>query len=113
LGAITPLGNDAQNTCAAVKTATPALMHNEIQCNGIPCRIDDEVKDFDPLRVMTLKGAQRTDPFIQYAPAASLMAVEDLRLTIAPHSALCTRILIGSGRGNVTTVEKNMAAYLI
>jgi hypothetical protein len=41
------------------------------------------------------------------------LAIEDLRLTIAPHFALCTRILIGSGRGNVTIVEKNMAAYLI
>jgi len=41
------------------------------------------------------------------------MAVEDSRLTIAPHSALWTGILIGSGRGNVTTVEQNMTSYLI
>jgi hypothetical protein len=41
---------------------------------------------------MTVKGAQRTEPFIQYAPAAALMAVEDSRLTIAPHSALCIGI---------------------
>jgi 3-oxoacyl-[acyl-carrier-protein] synthase II len=38
------------------------------------------------------------------------MAIEDSRLPLTPHAALRTGVLIGSGRGGVTTTERNMAA---
>jgi 3-oxoacyl-[acyl-carrier-protein] synthase II len=61
---------------------------------------------------MTTKEAHRTDPFIQYALAAALMAMEDAGLTITPHSALRTGVLVGSGRGGVTTSERNLIAFM-
>jgi len=61
---------------------------------------------------MSPKEVRRTDPFIQYALAAALMAIEDARLAFTPNSQLRTGVLIGSGRGGVTTSEKNMAALL-
>jgi 3-oxoacyl-[acyl-carrier-protein] synthase II len=80
--------------------------------SAFPCRIAGELKGFDPLAYLTAKEAHRTDPFIQYAVAAAMMAVEDSRLSFTPHSLLRTGVLVGSGRGGVTTMERNMAVFL-
>jgi 3-oxoacyl-[acyl-carrier-protein] synthase II len=61
---------------------------------------------------MTPKEAHKTDPFIHYALAAALMAMEDSRLSFSPHSAHRTGVLVGSGRGGVMTGEKNLIAFL-
>jgi len=66
----------------------------------------ERAKGFDALVFLDRKEALRTDPFIQYAVAAALMAVADAGLSIAPHEpaskvsigALRTGVLVGSGR---------------
>ena len=61
---------------------------------------------------MNTGEVHKTDPFIQYALAAAIMRAQDagLKITRTPQSALV--FLVGSGRGGVTTIEKNVAAYL-
>jgi len=127
LGAVTPLGNDIGATWSALLAARSGVAGiTKFDASGFPCTIGGEVKGFDPLRFMNAKEAQRTDPFIQYALAAALMAVEDAHLTLTPHgsaplttvslsngSSLRTGVLVGSGRGGVSTYERNAAAYLL
>jgi 3-oxoacyl-[acyl-carrier-protein] synthase II len=60
---------------------------------------------------MDPKDVLRTDPFVQYAVAAAVMAAEDARLSITPASGLRTGVLVGSGRGGVATNEKNLIAF--
>jgi 3-oxoacyl-[acyl-carrier-protein] synthase II len=119
---ITPLGNNAQTTWAAIKNSSSGIGPiTKFDASAFPCRIAGEVRGFDPLQYMTAKEAHKTDPFIQYALAAALMAVEDSGLYKIPQGA-CFRmalsgafrigVLVGSGRGGVTTTEKNMADYL-
>jgi 3-oxoacyl-[acyl-carrier-protein] synthase II len=118
LGMITPLGNTAEETWTSlVKGASGIKGITKFDASAFPCRIAGEIKGFDPLAFMTVKESRRTDPFIQYALAAAFMAVEDARLSISPNEAsrslaLRTGILVGSGRGGVTTTERNAAALL-
>lgn len=113
LGAITPLGNDIGATWEALKSGLSGVAAiTKFDASAFPSRIAGEVKDFDPLRFMTAKEVHKTDPFIQYALASALMAVEDSRLPINRQSANHTGVLVGSGRGGVMTSERNMLAFL-
>jgi 3-oxoacyl-[acyl-carrier-protein] synthase II len=111
IGMVTPLGNTALGTWTAlIEGASGIGRITKFDASAFPCRIAGELKDFDPRAFMTAKEAHRTDPFIQYALAAAMMAVEDSRLAFDPRSAIRIGTLIGSGRGGVTTTEKNLAA---
>jgi 3-oxoacyl-[acyl-carrier-protein] synthase II len=113
LGAVTPLGNDMQAVWKALVAGRSGIGHiTRFDASSFPTSIAGEVKRFDPTGFMVPKEAHRTDPFIQYAFAAALMAMEDSRLSLTPHSALRTGVLVGSGRGGVMTNEKNLIALL-
>lgn len=113
LGAITPLGNTIRKTWQALLSGESGIKTiTRFDASAYPCRIAGEVKDFDPRTYLTAKEAQKTDPFIQYALAAALMAAEDASLDTTSQTALRTGVLIGSGRGGVTTSEKNMTALI-
>jgi 3-oxoacyl-[acyl-carrier-protein] synthase II len=112
LGAVTPLGNDIGATWTALVNGRSGVAGiTTFDASTFPCRIAGEVKGFDPLRFMTAKEAHKTDPFIQYALAAALMAVEDAELPLTPRSSRLTGVLVGSGRGGVQTSERNMIAF--
>jgi 3-oxoacyl-[acyl-carrier-protein] synthase II len=113
LGALTPLGNSMEQTWRKLLSGSSGIGRiTRFDSSAFASRIAGEVKKFDPLRYVTAKDALRIDPFIQYALAAALMAVEDAELIITPNSELRTGVLVGSGRGGVITSEKNMAALL-
>jgi 3-oxoacyl-[acyl-carrier-protein] synthase II len=122
LGGLTPLGNSMERTWNSLANSTSGIGPiTRFDASAFPCRIAGELKGFDPLGYMTAKEAHRTDPFIQYALAAAMMAMEDAGLTITPHgacprksqsAALRTGVLVGSGRGGVTTSERNLIAFM-
>jgi 3-oxoacyl-[acyl-carrier-protein] synthase II len=110
---ITPLGNDAASTWEGIRNGRSGVRHiTRFDASPFPSRIAGEVRGFDPLTYMTAKEAQKTDPFIQYALAAARRAVEDADLRISPRSAVRAGVLVGSGRGGVTTNERNLIAFL-
>lgn len=111
IGMLTPLGNSAHETWnALVRGASGIAQITKFDASAFPCRIAGELKSFDPLRFLSPKEARRTDPFIHAALAAARMAVDDAWLPRTPDSELRTGVLIGSGRGGVTTTEKNREA---
>jgi len=113
LGAVTPLGNDMRTTWEGIKTGRSGVRTiTTFDASAFSTRIAGELRGFDPLSYMNRKEAQRTDPFIQYALSAALMALEDARFSVTPVSALRTGVLVGSGRGGVSTSEKNLIALL-
>jgi 3-oxoacyl-[acyl-carrier-protein] synthase II len=112
-GAVTPLGNDLQTTWAALKAGRSGIGPlSRFDASSFPSRIAGEIRGFDPRMFMSAKEVRKTDPFIHYALAAALMAVEDSRLSITQSSALRTGVLVGSGRGGVTTNERNLLAFI-
>ena len=113
LGALTPLGNSMEQTWRKLLNGASGIGRiTRFDASAFTSRLAGEVKKFDALRYLTAKDALRIDPFIQYALAAALMAVEDAELIITPDSELRTGVLVGSGRGGVITSEKNMTALL-
>lgn len=110
IGMVTPLGNTTETTWRALLNGSSGIRRiTKFDASVFSCRIAGELNGFDPLAFMSPKEAYRTDPFIQYALAAALMAIENSALTI-PDSAFRIGVLVGSGRGGVSTTEKNMAA---
>jgi 3-oxoacyl-[acyl-carrier-protein] synthase II len=78
LGMVTPLGTGTEKNWQAVISGKsgigPLTYFNPSQ---LKCRVAGEVKDFQPHDFMDGRSVDRFDPFIQFALAASRMAVED------------------------------------
>lgn len=110
VGLLTPLGNNADTTWKNLLRGVSGIGRiTKFEASAFSSRIAGELKGFDPRSFMSGKEARQTDPFIQYALAAALMAVEDAKLPLNSHSSRLTGVLIGSGRGGILTMEKNMA----
>jgi 3-oxoacyl-[acyl-carrier-protein] synthase II len=113
LGALTPLGNSAEETWTGLVQGRSGIGPitrfdaHEKDASGAyryPTRIAGEVRGFDPLRYVDRKEARRLDPFLLYAIAASVMAVEDAGLDVGKVEAARFGVLIGSGVGGITTL---------
>ena len=113
LGALTPVGNTAEELWSALKQARSGIGPitkfdtSEKDAQGefkYPTRIAGEVRNFDPLKYVDKKEARRLDPFLQYAIACSVMAVEDAGLDTAKVDGTRFGVLIGSGIGGIQTL---------
>jgi len=68
-------------------------------------QIGGEVTDFDPSAFMDRKEVRRNDRFVQFALAATRLALDDAGLRITPHNAERIGVIIGSGIGGASTWE--------
>jgi 3-oxoacyl-[acyl-carrier-protein] synthase II len=75
-------------------------------------RIAGEVKNFDPLQFIEKKDVKKMDIFIQFAIAAADHAMADSTLQITPANDTRVGVLIASGIGGFTTIEREHKAYL-
>ncbi|MFO7247871.1 MAG: beta-ketoacyl-ACP synthase II [Bacillota bacterium] len=106
VGVISPVGNDAQTFWASLlagKSGIGPVTH--FDASEFPTRIAGEVKDFDPSAFMDKKDVKRTDRFVQFAIAATKMALEDARLKIEEQDPERIGVYIGSGIGGLATWE--------
>jgi 3-oxoacyl-[acyl-carrier-protein] synthase II len=105
LGAISPLGIGVEETWKRAKAGESGIGRiTKFDASGLPSQIAGEVKGFNPKEFMPAKLVSRIDTFIQYAIAASKMALEDAGL---PLSDLGDRVgaIIGVGMGGVGQIE--------
>jgi 3-oxoacyl-[acyl-carrier-protein] synthase II len=83
LGAITPLGLDAESSWQGLLAgrcgACPITLFD---ATGFPSRIAAEVKGFDPSRYMDHKTARRSGRFAQFGTAAARQALEAAGLAV-------------------------------
>lgn len=75
-------------------------------------KIAGEVKGFDPLQFIEKKDVKKMDVFIHYAIAAAQCAVDDAHLEITPERAPRVGVLIASGIGGFSTIEREHRALL-
>jgi 3-oxoacyl-[acyl-carrier-protein] synthase II len=103
---ITPLGLDTKETWAGVIAGRSGVGPiTKFDASELPTRIYAEVKGFDPTKFFSKKDARHMDPFIQYAVAASFMALADAGLVDDPPPAERTGVYVGSGLGGINTIE--------
>jgi len=107
VGVISPVGNDAKtfwNSLLEGKSGVGPV--TAFDASEYPTRIAAEVKDFDPGTYMDKREARRQDRYVQFALAASKMAVADANLEITPELGERTGVYIGSGIGGLGTWEE-------
>ena len=105
VGALTPVGNTADELWSALIQGRSGIGPiTKFDSTGYPTRIAGEVKNFDPLVFVDKKEARRLDPYLQYAVASAVMAVEDAALDTGKVAGERFGVLIGSGIGGITTL---------
>jgi len=114
IGAITPLANDFLKSWELIKSGKSAI-DRITKFNLSDCRwkVAGEIKAFEPELYLSKKEVLRLDLFVHYAVAASVMAVQDAGLLkskmLDSKSKLDNAgIIIGSSRGGITTIEKEL-----
>jgi 3-oxoacyl-[acyl-carrier-protein] synthase II len=105
LGALTPIGNTADEFWSALLQGRSGVGPiTKFDATDYPTRIAGEIKNFDPLVFVDKKDARRLDPFLQYAMACAVMAVQDAALDTEKVDGTRFGVLIGSGIGGISTL---------
>jgi 3-oxoacyl-[acyl-carrier-protein] synthase II len=105
LGALTPVGNTTEEFWSSLSQGRSGIGPiTRFDTAGFPTRIAGEIRNFDPLAFVDKKEARRLDPYLQYAIAASTMAMQDAGLETGKFDGTRLGVLIGSGIGGITTL---------
>jgi len=105
-GMVSPLGTGVEKSWQALIQGKSGINRiTKFDATGFETTIAGEVKDFVPENFIDKKEMKRMDIFIQYAIAASVMAMEDSGLKIPPGKADRVGVVVGAGLGGLTTIE--------
>jgi 3-oxoacyl-[acyl-carrier-protein] synthase II len=107
LGLVLPNGIGVErawrNTCEG-KSGIGRITRFDV--NHHETKIAGEIKGFNPEDYLERKEVRRMDLFIQYAVAASIMALDDSGLEINEENADRVGVSIGTGLGGLPTIEE-------
>lgn len=113
LGAVTPIGNDAETFWAALKEKKTGFGPiTTFDTAEYKVKLAAEVKDFDAKEYMDPKAARRMERFSQFAIAAAKMALTDAGIEMEKEDAYRVGVSIGSGIGSLQVIEKEHAKLL-
>jgi 3-oxoacyl-[acyl-carrier-protein] synthase II len=113
LGALTPVGNTVEEFWSALTQGKSGIGPitkfdtSEKDASGefkFVTRIAGEVRNFDELKYVDKKEARRLDPYLKYAMACAVMAVEDSGLDTSKVDGNRFGVLIGSGIGGISSL---------
>jgi 3-oxoacyl-[acyl-carrier-protein] synthase II len=112
-GAVTPLATGVEESWRKLCQGKSGVARiTKFDPSGSKVQIAAEIKDFHPEKFLDKKKIRRTDPFIQYALAATRMAIDSAGLAINMNNAGRVGIVLGSCVGGMTTYEKNLFILL-
>ncbi len=115
MGAVSPLGNSAAETWAAMKEGRSGIATiDSIDTTPFPVHIAGEVKNYDPAPYFKKdpKAVRRCDRFEQLAMGAAVMAMEDAGLDPEKVDKNRVGVMIGSGIGGLGILSTNCEAML-
>ncbi|OGF97578.1 MAG: beta-ketoacyl-[acyl-carrier-protein] synthase II, partial [Candidatus Glassbacteria bacterium RBG_16_58_8] len=107
VGMITPVGNTVEETWNALISGRSGVGKiTKFDASDFSTRFAAEVKDFKPENYLEKKDIRRMDLFLQYAIAASVMAVQDAGIKTEGIESERFGVIIGSGIGGISTIEE-------
>ena len=107
MGAVTPLGNTAQEFWDGLVAGRSGIAPMTLcDPSEFPCQIAGEVKGFDPGAYINPREARRMARFSQLALASAQMAVEDAGLDLGKEDQERVGVLLGTGIGSLTTTQE-------
>ena len=114
IGCITPLGSDLNSTWEGLKEGRSGIATiSNIDASPFDCRIAGEVKGFSPDSYFRVpKDARRSDRYVQFAVAASKMAMVDSGVDVSKIDPRRFGVMVGSGIGGLSTLEREHSTYL-
>lgn len=112
LGAITPLGNNIQETWdSLVKGVSGAGPITRFDASKFKTTFACEVKDFDESKYFDRKEAKKYDLFTQFAIIAANEAIKDSGLDTEKENLDRIGVIWGAGIGGITTFEHEVSEY--
>ena len=106
LGAVSPVGIGVDQFWQSIIGGKSGVDYLTLfDTTDYEVKIGAEVKDFDPAQYLDRKEVRRTDRYVQFAVAASKMALADAALEINATNANEIGVVIGSGIGGIKTFE--------
>jgi 3-oxoacyl-[acyl-carrier-protein] synthase II len=107
IGLVSPIGTGKDAFWAALMAGRSGVGRiTRFDPSGFDTTIAAEVGDFDASTFMDKKEVRRNDRFVQFAYAASRMALDDAQFTITAQNADQVGVVIGSGIGGAETWER-------
>lgn len=107
IGLVSPLGIGTAETWRGVLAGQAGIGPITLfDAARYSTRFAGEVKDFDPTRWIDKKDIKKCGRFIQFALAATTMAMEQSSLRIVPENAASIGVIIGSGIGGFEVIER-------
>lgn len=109
LGAITPLGNSAEEFWEGIKTGTNGIDKlTKFDGSAINVHVAGEVKGFEAKAFMDRKLAKRMDPFSQYGVAAAIEAMKDSGINLEEMDPERLGVMVGSGIGGLNAMQSQI-----
>ena len=109
LGAVSPVGNTAEETWASLKAGQSGIAPiTKFDASQTGITVAAEVKDFDPTLYMTKKETKRMDNFSIYGVAAAKQALADSQLDVAALDADRFGVIVSSGIGGMETIQEQV-----
>lgn len=107
MGLTTPLGVGLDNVWDRIVAGESGIGPiTRFDASRHDTKIAGEVKDFNAEEYIAPKELKRLDLFIQYALAATKIAVEGARLDMASEDPERVGVIVGTGLGGLPTLEK-------
>jgi len=114
IGAVSPVGIGRENFWQGIVEGKSGVCKvTRIPIEEQPAsKIAAEVKDFDATQFMEPKQARRTDRFIQFAVAASRLAVADAQIDLTKDDPNRVGVVVGSAAGGFQSIEEQYKTLL-
>lgn len=107
VGVVSPLGLGIRKFWDSIKEGKSAIDYvSSIDVTDLPTKVAAEIKNFDPLDFMNRKEIRKASRFMQFAIAASQMAIENSKLDVEKIDKYEMGVIVGSGIGGVEVIEK-------
>ena len=113
LGAITPIGNDAETFWHSLVAGTSGVARiNTYDPTAEEVQIAAEVKGFDPATWIDFKQARRMSRFSQFAVAAAAQAIEAAKLEISDANRDEIGVIVNTGGGGIGDIALGERIFL-
>jgi len=107
MGAVAPIGNDVPTFWNNIKKGTCGIdFIKSFDTSDFKVKIAAEVKEIEKKSILDYKEAKRMDRYAQMAMIATDEAIRDANLEINSNSENNWGVIIGTGIGGFSTVEK-------
>ena len=106
VGLVTPLGIGIDNVWRSILSGESGISRiTRFDASNLETKIAGEVKNFKPEEYINPKDLKRMDLFIQYALAATQIAIEDSGIDTKKEIPERVGVVVGTGLGGLPTLE--------